>query len=161
MLSLAALALAGCGSDNEGTLDTDAGDVAYTIEDEDGATSVNLAGPEGEATVETGEDLAPDLPGGVSLYPGASVDSVSNVGLENGTAGALVSMKSADSPEAITAWYKAEATKQGFAPDAQLQTGKLSVFSAKASDGRQFSVTATERDGGSSIQLIAGSGITG
>lgn len=160
-VSIAALALSACGSEKEGTLATEDGDVSYTIDDADGGKNISLSGPEGEATVETGEDIKPDLPAGVMLYPGASVESVSNVGLENGASGALVSMKSTDSPDKVAAWYKAEAVKAGFTPDAQLQTGKLHVFSAKAPDGRQFSVTATERDGGSSIQLIAGSGTMG
>jgi len=159
LASIAALALAGCSSEKEGTIATDDGDVAYSLDESDGNTRVNLDGPDGEAAVETGEDLTPDLPEGLTLYPGAKVDTVSNVGLGDSAAGTLVSMITSDSPDKVTAWYKAETTKAGYGIEAELQTGALHMISGKAEDGRQFSVSATQRDDGSSVQIIAGAGL--
>ncbi|RVQ66899.1 hypothetical protein EKN06_08035 [Croceicoccus ponticola] len=157
--AIAAIALAGCGSDKEGTIATGEGDVAYRMSGDEDANNIQLKGPDGEATVDTGKDLAPDLPAGLAVYPGAKVTNVSNVGLGEQGSGSLVAMDTADGAQKVAEWYKAQGEKSGYKIAAQLQTGKLHMVSGKTDDGREFSVTASDREGGTSVQLIAGSGL--
>ncbi|WP_156500405.1 hypothetical protein [Croceicoccus bisphenolivorans] len=156
----AMLALGGCGSGEEGTISTEDGDVEYRISGDDDATNIRLNTPDGNATVDTGETLKPDLPEGIAVYPAAKVTNVSNVGLGDKGSGSLVAMDTADAPDKVTGWYKAAAEKAGYKVEAQLQTGNLHMISGKAGDGREFSVTASAREGGTSVQLIAGSGLS-
>lgn len=151
----ATLALGACGSDKPEAAD----DTAYRGGEV--VPNIRIDTPGGEARVVTGADITPDLPPGIKLYPGAKVVSVSNVGLEGKRGGAVVSMETGDAPERIVSWYRDAAGSAGYKIDTQLQTGGLTVLSGRADHGGEFSVTATKREGGSSVQLLAGNGAIG
>lgn len=154
----AILALSACGSEREGTMQTEDGEVAYEISEDGETTNVRLNGDEGEVTVDTGANLKPDLPDGLALYPGARITSASNVGLGE-AAGALVTMESEDSPEKIVGWYKDQAAKAGYEIDSEVSTGSLRIVSGKTADGREFNVVANGDASPTTVQLTAGRGL--
>ncbi|WP_144096125.1 hypothetical protein [Croceicoccus sediminis] len=154
----AVLAISGCGSEREGTVQSEDGEVAYEISEDGETTNVRLNGDEGEVTVDTGANLKPDLPDGLAVYPGATITSASNVGLGE-AAGALVTMESADSPEKIVGWYKDQAAKAGYDIDSEVSTGSLRIVSGKTADGREFNVVANGDDSPTTVQLTAGRGL--
>lgn len=137
---LAALALlAACGRDK-----TDAGDTAYR-------------GPDGDQPLVLDAPAAPPaLPAGITPYPGAKIILATEIAPEGGERSALVAMETADAPEAVTGWYAALARKAGYRLYPPLASGKVRAVGGKADDGRVFSVSASARAGGTSIQLIAG-----
>lgn len=147
--------LAGCGSSDEGKIRTEDGDVGYTVIEDGGSSDVRLSSPNGEASVASGEDLTPDLPAGLAVYPGAKVTSVTNVGIA-AKGGAIVSMESSDSPEKLVAWYRAQAERAGFTIAGSAKAGALHMLSGKADDGREFALTASRRNDRTEAQLIAG-----
>lgn len=151
----AVLVLGACGSGEPEPADD------TTYRGGDVTPNIRIDTPGGEAKVVTGADVRPDLPPGIAVYPGAKVVSVSNVGLDGKSGGAVVSMETGDAPDKVVSWYRDAAGSAGYKIDASLQTGGLTVLSGRADHGGEFSVTATKREGGSSVQLLAGNGAIG
>lgn len=152
------LALSACGSEREGTMQTEDGEVAYEISENGEQTNVRLNGEDGEVTVDTGANVKPDLPDGLAVYPGAKVTSASNVGMGE-AAGALVSMESGDAPEKIVGWYKDKAKAAGYEIETEVSTDALRIVSGKTADGREFNVVANGDDSPTTVQLTAGRGL--
>lgn len=152
---LPGLVLSACGSADEGTIATEDGDVDYAVTDEDGARHVELSGEQGTASVDTGKDVAPELPEGLSVYPGARIANVANVGLAE-TSGTLVSMESEDSPARIADWYRQQAEAAGYTVKAEVAGDALHILSGKTTDGREFGLVANGAETPTTIQLTAG-----
>ncbi|MBB3990447.1 hypothetical protein [Croceicoccus naphthovorans] len=155
---LATLALTACGSPDEGKIPTEDGDIDYTVTGDGEAGQVTLSGPDGDMTVDSGTNVDPDLPEGVVAYPGATISNVTNVAVGGGN-GAMVSMETPDSAQKVVDWYKAEARKRSFAIEAEVHQGDLHMLGGKAADGREFSLTASDKGGNTTVQLIAGVGL--
>ncbi|KEO91965.1 hypothetical protein EH31_04640 [Erythrobacter longus] len=150
----AACSLAACGSEQSATISGEDGEnVEYTINDEDGETSMTVATPDGNVTMRTGANVPVDLPGGFSLIPDAEV--ISNTVIDQGdTKGALLTFRSDKTPDSITEFYRAEAQAGGF--DIQIETsmtGSRMIGGESKAKGMTFSVTATSDGEGTTGQL--------
>lgn len=135
----AALLLAGCGK-----ADKAADDSAYRGPDAD--RPLRLDPP---AT-------RPVLPAGVAAYPGARILLHTEIAPEGGERSTLVAMATRDAPARVVDWYAATTAKAGYRLDPRLATGKVIALGGRAADGRVFSVSASAREGETSVQLIAG-----
>lgn len=114
-------------------------------------------GPDGDRPLALDTPVAlPALPSGIAPYPGGRIVLATEIAPEGGERSALVAMETADAPAKAVDWYAATARKAGFRLDPLLATGKVRAIGGSASDGRRFSVSASARAGGTSIQLIAG-----
>ncbi|MDR7101129.1 hypothetical protein [Croceicoccus sp. BE223] len=150
------LLLAGCGGQDRDRPYSEDDDVAYAAGDRplDGGAAARAA---------AGADRTPDLPDGLSVYPGARVEGVSNVALPDRRRGTLVAMTSRDPAQKVADWYAETARKAGYEVATPLRAGSLLAVTGEAADGREFSLGASPRDiapgqTGSSIQLVASAG---
>jgi len=167
--AVAAFALAGCGSGSEGTIETEDGDVTYTVDGDDGESKITLESPDGQAMVTSGSDVKPDLPDGIGIFPGARISNVTNIGVDGmGTSGkagsgkgsgSMVTLKSDASAQEVADWYRETATKAGFRIEGSANVNDMVILGGKAEDGREFSLTVSADGKGSQAQLIAGEGL--
>ncbi len=111
------------------------------------------------ARAAAGADRTPDLPAGIAVYPGARVEAASNVAIADKRRGTLVAMTTPDSAQKVADWYAATARKAGYTVATPLRAGTLVAVTGEAADGREFSLSASPRDKGASIQLVASVGV--
>ena len=152
-----ALALGGCGEASTTTFETEDGSGEYAIDDVTGEASMTISTPEGGATMQSGATVEPDLPDGWSVYPGAVVEDVINVG---GTDGRLVvlTMRIDAEMEAILDHYRGEAETTGHAIQTELTTKESRVIQGESEEGGAFSISVVpDPEGGPSlVQLTVG-----
>ena len=156
----AALALAACGSESSGTFETEDGQGTYTVDrDMDGSADINIKTDDGELNIQTGGQLAGDMPDGFSLYPGASVISSSRFSQGEGE-GMLVMMQTADSPDSLTDFYRKQAEAAGHEIRMEVTTAQGKMISGKNEAGDVFSLNvSTDDEGLATGQLSLGSGL--
>ena len=150
-------ALAACGSSDSGTIETEDGDVAYTV-DQDGSTAVATAtNADGETvTMQSGEGAAANLPDGFTLYPGAKVVSSTSVSA-GGSNGAMVQLESPATPEEVVAFYRQEAEAAGIEIKMEMKANEAQIVSGESAGGLVFSINASPiDDGGTSATLTIG-----
>jgi hypothetical protein len=156
--SLAALALAACGSETSGEFTTEDGKNAeYTIDKETGETSMTIKGKDGDATLRSGTNVPVSLPEGFTLFPGSKVVTNTVVDQPDGK-GTMVTFE-ADAPaEKVVAHYRDAAKAAGFDIQLEMNTnGTMMVGGERKGDGSTLSVTATPGDGKTVTgQLIIG-----
>ena len=145
----AALALAACGSDTEGTFTTEDGETgAYAIDNDGDEASLTLSTPEGDVTMRTGVNVLIDLPAGFSMISGADV--MSNTTFDQAdTKGALVTFKSSKSPQEIADFYREQAESAGVSIqiETSMNGGKM-IGGENEDNGTTFSVSAFPDDDG-------------
>ncbi|MHA7819467.1 MAG: hypothetical protein ACX930_07485 [Erythrobacter sp.] len=137
-----ALALAGCGgSEPSGEVTTEDGDSGeYTFDTESGETSMTITDGDGETTLRAGSNVAPNLPDGWTIYPGASIQNVINVdGGEN--AGSMVTMRVDAKQDQVIEHYRKEAEVAGYIIHMDLTTATNKVIAGDKRDGSNFSVS--------------------
>ena len=148
VISAAILALAGCGSDDSDTIETEDGEVTYTVDDDGGAVNATITNADGETVVvQSGEAAAANLPDGFTLYPGAKVVSSTNVS-SGGSSGAMVALESAATPEQIVAFYREEAEAAGIEIKMEMKANEAQIVSGESASGLVFSINAAPADGG-------------
>ncbi|RIV90497.1 hypothetical protein D2V17_04390 [Aurantiacibacter xanthus] len=157
VISAAVLALAACGSDDSNTIETEDGDITYTVDEDSGKTVTTVTNAEGETVkVQSGEGAAANLPDGFTLYPGARVVSSTNVS-SGGSNGALVELESPAKAEEIVAFYRKEAEAAGIEIKMEMKANEAQIVSGESPDGLVFSINAAPRDeGGSRATLTIG-----
>lgn len=158
-ITAALCAIAGCGSANDAAVSTGDGDIGYTVSGDEDATNIRLDTSDGQATVDTGSDIPPNLPDGIAVYPGATISNVTNVGMEDKGSGAMVSMKADDGAGKVAAWYRKKAEASGYSIESETASGKLIMMSGESADGREFNLSVAQEVSGSTIQLVAGKGL--
>jgi hypothetical protein len=100
---------------------------------------------EGKQSVEintNGSTANLNLPGFVSVYPGAKVQSTTVASGANGAGGAMA-FETTDSPAAVIAFYKQKSAGAGLSPAMNMNSGTTTMFVANADQGKK------------SLQLIA------
>lgn len=142
-LLIAIGSLASCGSEPTTTITTSDGQKAEitqtgqseaTVKTDDGTT----------ATFSTGAAAAKSLPLGVPVYPGANVTANISGSRADGKGGAMVTMTTADVPDKVTAFYKAEAAKRGMKTKSnEVMVGKKASFTAENEAGEKIVATAS------------------
>ncbi|OYX66839.1 MAG: hypothetical protein B7Y88_03120 [Sphingomonadales bacterium 32-64-17] len=150
-------ALAACGSSDSGAIETEDGDIAYTV-DQDGSTAVaTVTNADGETvTMHSGEGAAANLPDGFTLYPGAKVVSSTNVSA-GGSNGAMVQLESPATPDEVVAFYRQEAEAAGIEIKMEMKANEAQIVSGESTDGLVFSINASPiEDGGTSATLTIG-----
>lgn len=154
---IAATSLAACGGPGEGSYETEDGEqVDYDVDASGGESTFTVTDADGtESSITTGSSVEAELPAGISVYPGASVVSSSNVTVGKGT-GSVVMMTSPDSPKEVIAHYKREAEAAGIVIENTMSANGMEIIGGKNADGLAFNVNAFPSEEGSTIQLSAG-----
>ncbi len=152
----AALLLAGCGSEQSGSVEGDDGTVAhYTIDESSGEVSATIDTVDGTATMRSGADVPVELPRGFSVYPGAEV--LTNTVFKQADAnGALLTMETEDSPEEMVAFYREQAEDAGVEIAMNISTETMQMIGGDTQDGATFSFTATRKGDKTTGQLMVG-----
>ncbi|GAA4041945.1 hypothetical protein [Parerythrobacter jejuensis] len=159
LASTMALALAACGSEKSGTIETEDGETAeYTIDDSSGGVTASIETEDGTATMQTGENVKADLPNGFSVYPGATIQSVTNVA-QDGDKGSLVMLESTDSPQKIADHYRKEAEAAGISIEMDLTVNDGKMIGGTGENGMSFSLNATPSEGTTQAQLMVSEGL--
>ena len=158
IMGAAAVLLAGCGSEQSGTFETDGGESgSYTVDRSGEEVTATIETAEGTARVQSGAEVPIDLPRGFSIYPGAEI--VTNTVFDQADSkGALVTMESDASAEDMIEHYRRQAESAGIELELNLTTDTMRMIGGKAPDGSPFSFTATREDGASKTtgQLMVG-----
>lgn len=159
LAGIAAMTLAGCGSETSGEFTTKDGENAeYTIDKDTGETSMTVEGPDGTATLRSGTDVPVKLPAGFSLFPGSRVITNTVVSQPDGQ-GTMISFE-ADAPaDTVVAHYRDQAKAAGFEIQLEMNTnGTMLIGGERKEDGSSLSVTATTGDNDATTgQIIIGS----
>jgi hypothetical protein len=157
IMGAAAALLAGCGSEQSGTNGDDGGEISVAHDDGEGSATAIAGRSDGNVRVESGSDVPIDLPDGFSIYPGAEV--VTNTVFDEGDSkGALVTMESDASAEAMVEHYRRQAEGAGVEIELNLTTDTMAMIGGKSADGSPFSFTATREGGAAKTtgQLMVG-----
>ncbi|MDC0886339.1 hypothetical protein OAS19_00905 [Altererythrobacter sp.] len=159
-VAFAAGMVSACGSEPSGTSEAEGADSAtYTVDPEDGERSASITTEDGTATMQTGENVSADLPGGFTIYPGAVIESVTNVNQADAK-GSLVVMTSRDSPQSLTEFYKKQATDADISIELEMTVnGGTMIGGSNAGTGLTFSLNASPSETGSSAQLMVNRGL--
>lgn len=156
----AAFMLAACGSGDSGTTETgDGGSADYTVDRENGEVSATITTEDGTATMQTGENVSADLPGGFTVYPGAKIESVTNIN-QTDAKGSLVIMESSDSPQKLAEFYKKQAKAAGIPIQMEMTVnGGTMIGGTNTGTGMTFSLNATPSADGANAQLMVNQGL--
>ena len=141
--AISTLALAACGSETSGEFTTDEGETGeYVIDNDTGDTSASIMTDEGLVTMKSGSTAqVSELPGGFTVYPGATI--VSNTVVERGDgAGAMIIFETSDSPEQIAAHYRAEAEAADVPVEADASINGGVFVTGQGANGIVFSISA-------------------
>jgi hypothetical protein len=155
-LGIAALLLAGCGSSDSGTVETEDGTVEYDVERGGGEAQMRFTDDEGnETTINAGADVAASLPDGFTVYPGAQVAS-STVMSGNEGQGSMTVMTSSASPQDMIAHYRRQAEAAGFAIEMEMTTNDTMMIGGEGPGGQSFSFNASPSGGETTGMLMIG-----
>ncbi|HSJ79366.1 MAG TPA: hypothetical protein VK913_11590 [Erythrobacter sp.] len=157
LASVAALALAACGSETSGEFTTEDGKNAeYTIDKDTGETSMTIKSEDGTATLRSGSDVPVNLPSGFSLLSGSKVINSTVVNQPDGQ-GTMVMFETDAKSDAVIAHYREQAKSAGFDIELEMNTNETAMIAGKReSDGSSLSVTITSGEP-STGQIIIGS----
>lgn len=154
--AVAAMVLAGCGSEPSGTFETADGETGtYEVDPSGDGVTASLETADGTATMRSGADVPIDLPQGFTIFPGAEV--VTNTVFDQaGSKGALVTMRSDAAPAELVAFYRRQADAAGVEIELNMDTDTMQMIGGKSADGSPFSFTATKEPAGTTGQLMVG-----
>lgn len=151
--------LTACGSGDEGTIETEDGEVAYDIDQSGESVDATFTGPDGEvAQIQSGPGADVALPDGFSVYPGADVVSSTTVNAGDGE-GAMVLMSAPASADEVIAFYRQQAETAGITISGDMNANGNRVIGGESEDGLALSVSASPgADGATTVQLSVGRG---
>ena len=157
----ATLLIAACGGGDDeiasGTFDDGEGNQgSYGVSGDDGNSETVIQSDRGEVRIASGDKAVKDLPMGIELYPGATVQtSMSGVG--DGKSGAMVVLKTEDSVDEVMSFYRKQLKSKGIEVGTQIKSGDMQMIGGEWVDGEGFSVSATKSpEGGVTATIIAG-----
>lgn len=146
-----ALLLAGCGDSDSGTIETEDGTVEYDAGQSGGEAQIRFTDKDGNETViNSGTDVAANLPDGFTVYPGAQVVSGTVVNEAEGR-GSMTVMTSSDTPQQMAAHFRRQAEAAGFAIELEMTGSDTVTIGGEAADGRAFTF-----NGGRSGEVTTG-----
>lgn len=151
-----ALALAGCGSEQSGTFETeDGGEGNYTYEAESGDTTFKIETEDGVATFSSGSDAPKKLPAGFTVYPDATVLSSTVAQQGDGSATILI-LESGDAPADLLAHYRKQAEAAGVKIEMTMDTPTGTMLAGESEGGMTFSFNANRAEDVTTAQLSIG-----
>lgn len=156
------LLLAACGSEQEGTFETeDGGEGTYSVDASDEETDLDITGPDGEEiSVTSDAGAAASLPDGYSIYPGADVVTSTSLARDGGS-GAIVIMNTPDSPEDVAEYYREQAEAAGIEIMMDMNADGAIMIGGESADGsRMFSINASSSGEVTTGHLQVGDNIT-
>ncbi len=157
----AVIALAACSSERSGTFEGEGGTTGnYAVDEDDGAVTAEIRTEDGIATLRSGESVAPDLPDGFTVYPGAKVLSSTNFS-QAGKKGAMVLLESEADPEAMAEFYRKQAESAGIEVRMEMSINDGKMIAGESDGGLTFSFNATPEDGKTNAQLMIGTNLGG
>ena len=159
-LTVLAISLSACGGPDESTVQTDDGQtVNYDVDRVGGDTKVRVTDDNGEEMViNSGNNVAADLPDGYSLYPGASVINTTTMNQSDGQ-GILVIMQSDATPEEMVTFYRSQAKNAGVEIGMEMNSNGSMMVAGESEDGGTFSFNASSSGDGTTGQLVLGQGL--
>lgn len=132
---------------------------SYIVDGETGEISARIHREDGTvATMRSGEKVPVRLPASFTLYPGAEVISNTHV-RHGGGNGVLLTMRSADDPEKLAAFYRRQAEAAGVALEMQMKAGRTAMFAGKGAHDLAVSFNVSEETGETVAQLMVGTGM--
>lgn len=147
---LAVLALAGCGQSTPAEPTVEAEAVTATTVEASVAEPASVAG-----TAAT--PAAPGAPAFAVVYPGGRMDAPATVAQGPSGPGGILVFTTEATPDAVVAFYRAQAESAGLKPITAMNQGEARAFSAgdgAGGRGQLMSVVATPVEGGpTSVQL--------
>ncbi len=153
-LSLATIALAGCGQsaierEAERAIERDTGEQADV--DLDGDT-MRIDTKDG--TVEIGRQTIPsDWPTDIGTYPGSTIVSSANVTSDKGQPASMITATSDDAAQKIATYFKDRLTADGWQVNAEAVMGTMTIISATKAD-REFALQIVSDGSQSTISLV-------
>jgi hypothetical protein len=160
-VSAAALLLASCGGpDAEGTIETEDGDVTYSVDGDGDEVNIDMTGPDGEeVSIRSGDGASSDLPDGFSVYPGATVVTSANIDTSDGQGSVVVLSTDASLDEVVT-FYRGQAEAAGVDIQSEMTVNGMRIIGGEGPDGLTFGATASPgEDGATTVQLTIGRGL--
>ena len=160
ILTAVGLLAAGGGNETSGTIEGEDGQkVDYAVSQEGGETNVTMKSEDGTVNVQSGANVAVDLPMGFSLYPGAKVVSNTKVAQADGS-GALLVLESSASAADMVGFYRKQAESAGIKIAMEMNTNGTQMIAGESADGKStFSFTATPGGDTTTAQLTVGAGM--
>lgn len=149
----ATLILAACGSQSDDAA-SDA-DTSYSVDEESGVTTSQITTPDGTAKMESGAGVKAKLPDGFTIMPGAKVISASNISTEQGS-GSMTMLEIAKPAEDVIAHYRKQAEAAGIKIQLEMNNEGTRMIGGEGEGGLTFSLTASEVDGSTNVQLMIG-----
>lgn len=131
----------------------------YDIDRATGETRARYTADDGTTTtMRSGENVPVALPADFTVFPGAKVTNNTRVEQADGLL-VLLALESEAEPEAMIAYYRAQAEAAGIEVAMALETGATQMIGGEAPDGTSFSFTATREDDLTEAQLSIGRGL--
>lgn len=158
LLSLS-LALAGCGSSNEGTITDEDGDKVGTYEIDGGETRASITDEDGTVTtLAAGEQVPVKLPQGFSIAPGLKVLNNTHVERDEGSFVLLTMQGDMPVDEAIE-FYRKQAEAAGVQVNVDIVTGESTTIAGEGKGGLAFSAMASRSGDKTAVQLTLNQGL--
>ncbi|QKG70332.1 hypothetical protein [Erythrobacter mangrovi] len=158
LLSLS-LALAACGSSNEGTLTDEDGDRVGTYEIDGGETKASITDQDGTVTtLRAGEQVPVELPQGFSIAPGFKVLNNTHVERDGGSF-VLLTLQGDAPVEEVIAFYRKQAEAAGIEVTVSIPTGESTTIAGEGKDGLAFSAMASRSGDKTAVQLTLTQGL--
>ncbi len=161
----ACLFVAACGSGGEGdeiasgtVTGSDGETVEYSVRGEDDKGSISINTGDGSLEINSkGKGSRAELPYGLKLPAGAEIKANINVNQSgDGTSGSMVSFETNDSSEKVINAIKEQAKSAGFEIKTEINSGDSKMFHASRGDKETINVTASQKDGKTAANVIAG-----
>jgi len=156
-IAAALLALAGCGSDDTTTVETDDGTAKISVDTEGGDNSMTITTDEGEVKISGGAGQKVDMPAGFTVYPGAEVINSSSVVHADG-AGVRVMMSTEASPVQVVDYYRRQAEAAGIAIKSEATVGQQIMVGGEGDNGLTFSLTTIAGEPNTTVNLLVSQG---
>ena len=158
----ATLALAACGgNDSEtasGTFDDGAGNAgSYSMRGDDENSETVIKSDKGEVRIATGDKAIGDLPMGIRLYPGATVQS-SMSGTGEGQSGAMLVFQTADTVDDVIEFYHKQLKSKGINVTSEVKSGDMQMIGGERADGEGVHVSANASPEGGAIATVMAGG---
>ncbi|MEH6789389.1 hypothetical protein [Parasphingorhabdus sp.] len=156
-----AITLAACGgNDSEtasGTFDDGDGNAgSYSVRGNDENSETVIQSDKGEVRIATGDRALGDLPMGITLYPGAAVQS-SMTGTGDGQSGAMLVFQTGDSVEDVIAFYRKQLKSKGIDVTSEVRSGDMQMIGGERANGEGVHISANASpDGGTIATVMAG-----
>ncbi|WP_336980442.1 hypothetical protein [Altererythrobacter fulvus] len=149
-----ALALAACGSEKSGTVETKDGTAEYTVDTEGDGGTMTIKTKDGEVNFQSGSNAGDvDLPNGFTVYPAAEVVTNAKMSGDTGSSVNLI-MNTSASPDQVVAFYRKQAEAAGVEISSEMSMDKVRIVGGQSKDGLNFSVHVSPgEDGKTTVSL--------